>query len=64
MENMIFQLSPLREGRQDHEKPVHGVYYFNSRPYVRGDSQSIQFLNSFIYFNSRPYVRGDSSTSW
>ena len=37
MENMIFQLSPLREGRQDHEKPEHGVYYFNSRPYVSGD---------------------------
>ena len=58
--HVLFQFTPLREGRQI---PAHRLCTshknFNSRPSARGDSRNAQFPNSQFYFNSRPSARGD-----
>ena len=33
----LFQFTPLREGRLTGSAPVFNAFYFNSRPYARGD---------------------------
>ena len=59
----IFQLSPRREGRPSRILRSLSKYYFNSRPYVRGDHCFCRSASEPVYFNSRPYVRGDRTKS-
>ena len=56
---IVFQSTPLREGRQIGLFPI--LYYlnFNPRPYVRGDYDREVWVVLEVYFNPRPYVRGD-----
>ena len=56
-----FQFTPLREGRLRSWWWSFPLEYFNSRPYVRGDTNVSIFRLSNVYFNSRPYVRGDTT---
>ena len=59
MDAMQFQFTPLREGRLVGGKARPAIADFNSRPYVRGDVQSLDNGHLVFNFNSRPYVRGD-----
>ena len=58
---LLFQFTPLREGRLPLHSFTVALLYFNSRPSARGDcppkAQSIPSRN----FNSRPSARGDSN---
>ena len=57
---VIFQFTPLREGRRG--QPGAGVHppHFNSRPSARGDLSAAACIGALSYFNSRPSARGDS----
>ena len=61
--NLLFQFTPLREGRLTGSAPVFSVFYFNSRPSARGDLLTFLDWNELQYFNSRPSARGDTATA-
>ena len=57
---VLFQFTPLREGRHSVFSILSSFWYFNSRPYARGDRPvECQAGWRRAYFNSRPYARGD-----
>ena len=58
---MIFQFTPLREGRLRCCMTWIPKSYFNSRPCGRGDRNSVQAARRTGYFNSRPCGRGDKA---
>ena len=61
---MVFQFTPLREGRPMAEwQYVLPVWNFNSRPSARGDPTTPCHPAVPLDFNSRPSARGDSSFS-
>ena len=61
--HILFQFTPLREGR------LGGTYFhslvsnFNSRPCERGDLTFFRVRIFFLNFNSRPCERGDNDRS-
>ena len=58
---MIFQFTPLREGRPELRLSDRKAKYFNSRPCGRGDLTTTTKLQpNSIHFNSRPCGRGDA----
>ena len=58
--DMVFQFTPLREGRLLSGVLFCTAPYFNSRPSARGDTSGSQGHRGRCYFNSRPSARGDS----
>ena len=56
---LIFQFTPLREGRRASGETSNGAENFNSRPSARGDGQQGYLGLHQGYFNSRPSARGD-----
>ena len=58
--SMVFQSTPLQEGRP--ERSIHTTAYrcFNPRPYKRGDNTCLGLILFPISFNPRPYKRGDA----
>ena len=57
---VLFQFTPLREGRLRRRNSRAPISNFNSRPSARGD-QSCNILSvTKSYFNSRPSARGDA----
>ena len=58
---MVFQFTPLREGRRDvmMHTSFSSIFNFNSRPCERGDVYQLHPQNLHEYFNSRPCERGD-----
>ena len=56
---LLFQFTPLREGRRGAAAAHHRQRNFNSRPSARGDSDSAHSEFIGCYFNSRPSARGD-----
>ncbi len=59
---MLFQFTPLREGRLLALTCLPMAFYFNSRPSARGDRLGRRRRSDDAYFNSRPSARGDSRT--
>ena len=60
---VVFQFTPLREGRLCGASSVRAVIHFNSRPSARGDVQRRSSRKSSGNFNSRPSARGDGMGS-
>ena len=60
---MLFQFTPLREGRLQRGTARHLSMYFNSRPSARGDVGGFIIFVPPSYFNSRPSARGDFTES-
>ena len=56
---MIFQFTPLREGRRKIAFWINPYCNFNSRPSARGDAHCMDTMFSISHFNSRPSARGD-----
>ena len=56
---LLFQFTPLREGRQLTSQPTSTISYFNSRPSARGDPGGKCEIRPPAHFNSRPSARGD-----
>ena len=56
---MIFQFTPLREGRRGRGHVPPAPPDFNSRPSARGDAKRALYRRDGGYFNSRPSARGD-----
>ena len=56
---LLFQFTPLREGRHDGQARGFDCMYFNSRPSARGDGRYDEIHGHRGYFNSRPSARGD-----
>ena len=56
---LIFQFTPLREGRRSRGHFLLCDDYFNSRPSARGDSDDPAGQRISTNFNSRPSARGD-----
>jgi len=46
--DLIFQFTPLREGRLTGSAPVFNAFYFNSRPSARGDKTG---LSRYIFLS-------------
>ena len=57
--DILFQFTPLREGRQFQPHKLMVASNFNSRPSARGDASNLRDTLTAIYFNSRPSARGD-----
>ena len=58
---MLFQFTPLREGRRVRESlALKRTKHFNSRPSARGDKHSSTRTRYMFDFNSRPSARGDA----
>ena len=58
---VLFQFTPLREGRRLAGSPCDvSRHHFNSRPSARGDDGERVRFAAWCYFNSRPSARGDS----
>ena len=57
---ILFQFTPLREGRLTALPLLSLLFYFNSRPCGRGDHHRSPRSVPRAYFNSRPCGRGDS----
>ena len=56
----LFQFTPLCEGRLSSRRSLWTrMFYFNSRPCVRGDQPAAGRVCKYADFNSRPCVRGD-----
>ena len=60
---LLFQFTPLREGRRGAAAAHHRQRNFNSRPSARGDGSTARRRLSPAYFNSRPSARGDSDSA-
>ena len=58
---MVFQFTPLREGRPKSMPQRRACEYFNSRPSARGDFDRDGIITPPINFNSRPSARGDGT---
>ena len=58
---VLFQFTPLREGRPGHGGFYHRHRHFNSRPSARGDGIVPCWNRRGTNFNSRPSARGDRS---
>ena len=56
---VVFQFTPLREGRRKPQKTRKRHAHFNSRPSARGDFVSGRVYRKGRDFNSRPSARGD-----
>ena len=56
---VLFQFTPLREGRRYTRATSWIQSNFNSRPSARGDAFGFSMLLTPYYFNSRPSARGD-----
>ena len=56
---VLFQFTPLREGRPLDSRAAHDAGYFNSRPSARGDFVAPAQTITLDDFNSRPSARGD-----
>ena len=56
---LLFQFTPLREGRLEKGGLTVTSVYFNSRPSARGDCAGAWRLLGLLDFNSRPSARGD-----
>ena len=56
---LLFQFTPLREGRRRAASSQTLPAYFNSRPSARGDGSATVRRQAVGYFNSRPSARGD-----
>ena len=56
---LLFQFTPLREGRPLDSRAAHDAGYFNSRPSARGDFVAPAQTITLDDFNSRPSARGD-----
>ena len=56
---ILFQFTPLREGRRESRGSRWCIQHFNSRPSARGDLNDAADALSLRYFNSRPSARGD-----
>ena len=53
--DMVFQFTPLREGRPRQSRKEHRQTYFNSRPSARGDNDVVHFLRfHFISIHAPP----------
>ena len=57
--HMLFQFTPLREGRRRKLCHRERANYFNSRPSARGDINAGNIRHPQKDFNSRPSARGD-----
>ena len=57
--NVLFQFTPLREGRHAFRKRINSTKHFNSRPSARGDESTATRYPHWYNFNSRPSARGD-----
>ena len=60
-QRLLFQFTPLREGRQNGFIKIHIFKYFNSRPSARGDRPFQLRHVLHADFNSRPSARGDAT---
>mgnify|MGYP004500840723 CR=1 FL=1 len=58
-QQLLFQFTPLREGRPTPTRPESLLTNFNSRPCGRGDAVFQIIARRDFYFNSRPCGRGD-----
>ena len=58
---LLFQFTPLREGRLPMLPITTCGKYFNSRPSARGDDARHTGRNRPHHFNSRPSARGDNA---
>ena len=56
---VLFQFTPLREGRRPPPSRLQAAFYFNSRPSARGDRHRRRIVAARRNFNSRPSARGD-----
>ena len=63
VEKLIFQFTPLREGRPPDRLRISRRSHFNSRPSARGDRRHPPAACHRRYFNSRPSARGDVGVS-
>ena len=59
--NVLFQFTPLREGRHAFRKRINSTKHFNSRPSARGDESTATRYPHWYNFNSRPSARGDGN---
>ena len=59
--HLLFQFTPLREGRPQTLPWSPRWMYFNSRPSARGDRFSVYHADYRRNFNSRPSARGDGN---
>ena len=57
--DLLFQFTPLREGRPRLTELEESTANFNSRPSARGDENGYVDMARIIDFNSRPSARGD-----
>ena len=58
-DGILFQFTPLREGRHYTLSPASRPTNFNSRPSARGDPFLFVAVFGLSHFNSRPSARGD-----
>ena len=58
---LLFQFTPLREGRRFLSSAGLRGADFNSRPSARGDRLAGRRTGACAYFNSRPSARGDAA---
>ena len=58
-ESIVFQFTPLHEGRHWLQESGRSLLDFNSRPCMRGDEAITANFTKEAYFNSRPCMRGD-----
>ena len=63
MVRVLFQFTPLREGRHRELTMEEVRQDFNSRPSARGDPLCHGFAVGGEHFNSRPSARGDSAST-
>ena len=56
---LLFQFTPLREGRRSPPQYRPDCPHFNSRPCERGDLSMKDWYWKHFNFNSRPCERGD-----
>ena len=61
---VLFQFTPLREGRRKCRAVPAADGNFNSRPSARGDYRRINPYIDTMHFNSRPSARGDDVGEW
>ena len=57
---MLFQSTPLREGRRSCQSGDNDLTGFNPRPFARGDPPDQASGKSRPSFNPRPFARGDA----
>ena len=60
---LLFQFTPLREGRPAPPPNRRSAAYFNSRPSARGDVVLCRYEFAPDNFNSRPSARGDGTST-